>query len=100
MRQSLQASPSRTPPTWTPTQTITGSPSRSAWPLLISGFSPAWPRSSDAEPWNLLLDAAARGIMVAAVPDRAPPGAEAEASKDLWCLLDRKGLDAAQLFII
>ncbi|MEV7638271.1 hypothetical protein AB0N71_19100 [Pseudarthrobacter enclensis] len=48
----------------------------------------------------MLLDAAARGIMVAAVPDRAPPGAEAEASKDLWCLLDRKGLDAAQLFII
>ena len=57
-------------------------------------------RYADAVPWKLLLDAAARDIMVAVVLDRVPPGAEAEVSGDLRALLDREGLGAAQLFII
>jgi hypothetical protein len=57
-------------------------------------------RYADAVPWKLLLDAASRDIMVAVVLDRVPPGAETEVSEDLRSLLDREGLDAAQLFII
>jgi energy-coupling factor transporter ATP-binding protein EcfA2 len=57
-------------------------------------------RYADAVPWKLLLDAAARDIMVAVVLDRVPPGAEAEVSGDLRALLDREGLGGAQLFII
>lgn len=57
-------------------------------------------RYADAVPWKLLLDAAARDIMVAVVLDRVPPGAEAEVSADLRALLDREGLGGAQLFII
>ena len=57
-------------------------------------------RYADAVPWKLLLDAAARDIMVAVVLDRVPPGAEAEVSGDLRVLLDREGLGGAQLFII
>ncbi len=57
-------------------------------------------RYADAVPWKLLLDAASRDIMVAVVLDRVPPGAEREVSEDLRSLLDREGLDAAQLFMI
>jgi energy-coupling factor transporter ATP-binding protein EcfA2 len=57
-------------------------------------------RYADAVPWKLLLDAAARDIMVAVVLDRVPAGAEAEVSEDLRGLLDREGLGAAQLFMI
>jgi len=57
-------------------------------------------RYADAVPWKLLLDAASRDIMVAVVLDRVPPGAEREVSEDLRSLLDREGLDTAQLFMI
>ncbi|TLM82419.1 ABC transporter [Pseudarthrobacter sp. NamE2] len=57
-------------------------------------------RYADAVPWKLLLNAAARDIMVAVVLDRVPPGAEAEVSEDLRALLNREGLGGAQLFII
>jgi energy-coupling factor transporter ATP-binding protein EcfA2 len=57
-------------------------------------------RYADAVPWKLLLDAAARDILVAVVLDRVPAGAETEVSEDLRGLLDREGLGAAQLFII
>ncbi len=40
-------------------------------------------RYADAVPWRLLLDAAARDIMVAVVLDRVPPAAEEEVSADL-----------------
>ena len=57
-------------------------------------------RYADAVPWQLLLNAAARDIMVAVVLDRVPADAEAEVSDDLRSLLDREGLDGAHLFIV
>ena len=57
-------------------------------------------RYADAVPWQLLLNAASRDIMVAVVLDRVPPGAEDEVSADLRSLLDREGLGAARLFVI
>ncbi|WP_050767089.1 dynamin family protein [Pseudarthrobacter chlorophenolicus] len=57
-------------------------------------------RYADAVPWRLLLDAAARDIMVAVVLDRVPPGAEEEVVEDLRRLLDAEGLSGAQLFVI
>jgi hypothetical protein len=57
-------------------------------------------RYADAVPWKLLLDAAARDIMVAVILDRVPAGAEDEVSADLRGLLDREGLDGANLFVI
>ncbi|WP_395405193.1 dynamin family protein [Arthrobacter sp. UC242_113] len=57
-------------------------------------------RYADAVPWKLLLNAAARDIMVAVVLDRVPPAAEAEVSEDLRSMLAREGLGAARLFVI
>ncbi|MGO4492345.1 dynamin family protein, partial [Arthrobacter sp. 2YAF22_2] len=57
-------------------------------------------RYADAVPWRLLLDAAARDIMVAVVLDRVPPAAEEEVSADLRSMLGRQGLAAARLFVI
>lgn len=57
-------------------------------------------RYADAVPWQLLLDAAARDIMVAVVLDRVPAGAEDEVSADLRRLLDQEGLGKARLFVI
>lgn len=57
-------------------------------------------RYADAVPWKLLLDAAARDIMVAVVLDRVPPGDEEEVGADLRGLLDREGLGGAQLFVL
>ncbi|AXJ11277.1 dynamin family protein [Arthrobacter sp. PM3] len=57
-------------------------------------------RYADAVPWRLLLDAAARDIMVAVVLDRVPPAAEAEVSADLRDMLSREGLAAARLFVV
>ncbi|MCB5275743.1 hypothetical protein BJG92_03294 [Arthrobacter sp. SO5] len=53
-------------------------------------------RYADAVPWLLLLDAAARDIMVAVVLDRVPPAAEAEVSADLQSMLGREGLGGAR----
>ena len=57
-------------------------------------------RYADAVPWKLLLDAAARDIMVAVVLDRVPPAAEEEVSTDLRAMLQQEGLGAARLFIV
>ncbi|MCE3244951.1 MAG: transporter [Arthrobacter sp.] len=57
-------------------------------------------RYADAVPWKLLLDAAARDIMVAVVLDRVPAAAEEEVSADLRAMLSREGLGGAQLFIV
>jgi energy-coupling factor transporter ATP-binding protein EcfA2 len=57
-------------------------------------------RYADAVPWKLLLDAAARDIMVAVVLDRVPPAAEAEVSTDLRAMLQQEGLGGARLFIV
>ncbi len=57
-------------------------------------------RYADAVPWLLLLDAAARDIMVAVVLDRVPPAAEAEVSADLQSMLGREGLGAARFFVV
>ena len=57
-------------------------------------------RYADAVPWRLLLDAAARDIMVAVVLDRVPAGAEAEVSADLQAMLSREGLGAARMFVV
>ncbi|WP_104175382.1 dynamin family protein [Arthrobacter sp. Y81] len=57
-------------------------------------------RYADAVPWKLLLNAAARDIMVAVVLDRVPPAAEAEVSADLRAMLQQEGLAAAKLFIV
>ncbi|MDQ1621837.1 MAG: hypothetical protein QOH19_255 [Actinomycetota bacterium] len=57
-------------------------------------------RYADAVPWKLLLDAAARDIMVAVVLDRVPPAAEAEVSADLLAMLNREGLGGARLFVV
>jgi hypothetical protein len=57
-------------------------------------------RYADAVPWKLLLDAAARDIMVAVVLDRVPPAAEAEVSADLLAMLNREGLGDARLFVV
>ncbi|HET8879014.1 MAG TPA: dynamin family protein [Arthrobacter sp.] len=57
-------------------------------------------RYADAVPWRLLLDAAARDIMVAVVLDRVPPAAEAEVAADLQSMLSREGLGSARLFVV
>ncbi|MDQ0075441.1 dynamin family protein [Arthrobacter oryzae] len=57
-------------------------------------------RYADAVPWKLLLDAAARDILVAVVLDRVPTAAEAEVSTDLRAMLQQEGLGAARLFIV
>ncbi len=57
-------------------------------------------RYADAVPWELLLDAASRDILVAVVLDRVPAEAEAEVSADLQSLLSREGLGSAGLFIV
>ncbi|MET3809176.1 dynamin family protein [Arthrobacter sp. UYEF3] len=57
-------------------------------------------RYADAVPWRLLLDAAARDIMVAVVLDRVPPAAEEEVSADLKSMLSREGLGSARLFVV
>lgn len=57
-------------------------------------------RYADAVPWELLLDAAARDITVAVVLDRVPDGVQAEVGADLREMLERQGLDAAQLFVV
>jgi hypothetical protein len=57
-------------------------------------------RYADAVPWRLLLDAAARDIMVAVVLDRVPPAAEEEVSADLRSMLGRQGLGSSRLFVI
>ena len=57
-------------------------------------------RYADAVPWKLLLDAAARDIMVAVVLDRVPPAAEDEVSADLLAMLSREGLGGARLFVV
>jgi energy-coupling factor transporter ATP-binding protein EcfA2 len=57
-------------------------------------------RYADAVPWKLLLDAAARDILVAVVLDRVPAEAEAEVSADLRTLLRREGLGSAEMFIV
>ncbi len=57
-------------------------------------------RYADAVPWRLLLDAAARDILVAVVLDRVPPAAEAEVSADLHAMLSREGLGGARLFVV
>ncbi|HEY4615089.1 MAG TPA: dynamin family protein, partial [Citricoccus sp.] len=57
-------------------------------------------RYADAVPWELLLDAAARDITVAVVLDRVLAGVEDEVAQDLLALLSRRGLGAADLFVI
>ncbi|MFC7402690.1 dynamin family protein [Citricoccus sp. GCM10030269] len=57
-------------------------------------------RYADAVPWELLLDAAARDITVAVVLDRVPAGVEDEVAVDLRGLLERRGLSAAELFVV
>lgn len=57
-------------------------------------------RYADAVPWRLLLDAAARDILVAVVLDRVPASAETEVSTDLRFMLQREGLGEARLFLV
>ncbi|MGP5727230.1 dynamin family protein [Arthrobacter rhombi] len=57
-------------------------------------------RYADAVPWRLLADAASRDITVAIVLDRVPSGVEDEVAADLRSMLDRQGLDSAQLFVV
>lgn len=57
-------------------------------------------RYADAVPWKLLLDAASRDITVAVILDRVPAGAEQEVSADLHAMLNREGLEGAQLFVV
>ncbi|MGP5164293.1 dynamin family protein [Arthrobacter rhombi] len=57
-------------------------------------------RYADAVPWRLLADAASRDITLAIVLDRVPSGVEDEIAADLRSMLDRQGLDSAQLFVV
>ncbi|MDN5897017.1 MAG: dynamin family protein, partial [Nocardioides sp.] len=57
-------------------------------------------RYADAVPWRLLADAASRDITLAIVLDRVPSGVEDEITADLRAMLDRQGLEAAQLFVV
>lgn len=57
-------------------------------------------RYADAVPWQLLLDAVQRDILVAVVLDRVPPGVEVEVRADLSTMLKRKGLGGAELFVV
>ncbi|WP_104088288.1 dynamin family protein [Arthrobacter sp. GMC3] len=57
-------------------------------------------RYADAVPWQLLLDAASRDILVAVILDRVPDGAQEEVSSDLRAMLGRQGLAAAKLFVV
>ncbi|MFC8304505.1 dynamin family protein [Specibacter sp. NPDC057265] len=57
-------------------------------------------RYADAVPWKLLLDAAARDILLAVVLDRVPAGAEQEVSADLRGMLAQASLAGAQLFTV
>lgn len=57
-------------------------------------------RYADAVPWRLLADAASRDITLAIVLDRVPSGVEDEVAADLRSMLDRQGLDSAQLFVV
>ncbi|GAA5229357.1 dynamin family protein [Arthrobacter cryoconiti] len=57
-------------------------------------------RYADALPWNLLVDAAGRDILVAVVLDRVPAGAQEEISADLRAMLSREGLSDSRLFVV
>lgn len=57
-------------------------------------------RYADAVPWLFLRDAAARGVVLALVINRIPPGATAEVSDHLRSMLAAQGLGEAPLFTI
>lgn len=57
-------------------------------------------RYADAVPWSVLAPAAARGVLVAIVLNRVPPGAGEQVAADLARLMGAQGLSRAPLFVI
>ncbi|MDO4259390.1 MAG: dynamin family protein [Actinomycetaceae bacterium] len=57
-------------------------------------------RYADAVPWELLREAARRGVLVGIVLNRVPAGAEEAIGEDLRRLLASDGLGGAPVFII
>lgn len=57
-------------------------------------------RYADAAAWSILDEAAARGIVVAVVLNRVPPGAADQVAEDLRALMTKRGLSNAPLFVI
>ncbi|WP_254872920.1 GTPase [Schaalia sp. Marseille-Q2122] len=57
-------------------------------------------RYADAVPWSVLAPAAARGVLVAIVLNRVPPGAGEQVAADLARLMGAQGLGRAPLFVI
>ena len=55
-------------------------------------------RYGDAVPWRFLRDAAARGVVLALVINRIPPGASAEVTAHFSEMLSAEGLTDAPLF--
>ena len=55
-------------------------------------------RYGDAVPWRFLRDAAARGVVLALVINRIPPGATADISAHFTEMLEAEGLHDAPLF--
>ncbi|MEZ5374437.1 MAG: hypothetical protein R2704_17270 [Microthrixaceae bacterium] len=54
-------------------------------------------RYADAVPWRFLRDAADRGVVLALVINRIPPGATTEVTEHLQTMLASEGLDGAPL---
>ena len=57
-------------------------------------------RYADAVPWQLLRNAAGRGITVAVVLDRVQASSAKEIEDDLRRMLDEEGLGAAPIFVV
>ena len=55
-------------------------------------------RYADAVPWRFLREAAGRGVVLALVINRIPPGATTEVTEHLQTMLASEGLDDAPLF--
>ena len=57
-------------------------------------------RYADAAAWNLLDQAAARGVTVGVVLNRVPSGAIGEVVADLRAMLDSRALENAPIFVV
>lgn len=57
-------------------------------------------RYADAVPWNFLLTAAERNVVLSVVVNRCPPGAITEVASHLAQMLAEKGLARAKLFAV